>query len=285
MIPYESEDNPLQNEYDPYEEKKPHGPVFKVFKWIGILLMLAFFGLLFFRMCIKEDPADAKVFLWTDNTLKAYEAWKVDDDRQWQDFAYTQESSYRIYNEDTRTSTTYSYDTFSCRENTYSGDGSAPENRKQFIHYGQFHTSNPVYIPSAGELQITIRVNDEGMKELMETYSLESEPAGEPFVYAIYDGTNYHTDYSFTTAERFTYTYRRLTFSGIDYTTADELELMIYYAGDGTVDLTDPYEYLTVYLSDIPVTKYDMDDAKPFELTKNLQKPPYVVIKNGTEEE
>ncbi len=275
----------MENEYDPYEEKKKHGPVLRTVKWIGILLMLAFYGLIFFRMCIKNDPSDAKEFLWTQHTLDAYQIWKADDDRQWKNFAYTQENSYTVYNEDTRVSTTYSYDTFSCRENLASGDGTDPNNRKKYVHYGQFHTSNPVYIPSAGEIQITIRVNDEGMEELMKTYKLESEPAGEAFVYAIFDGENYHTDYSYTASERFTYTYRRLSFTGIDYTKATELELMIYYAGNGEVDLAVPYEYLTVYLADIPVTAYDMDDAQPMKLTPKLQEPPYVLFKDGMKEE
>ncbi len=272
----------MENEYDPYEPKKKHGVVFNIFKWLVFLLIIAVYGLLFFRMCIKEDPEEARTFLWTDHTLKAYETWKADDEREWKEFAYTQDNSYIIYNEDTRQSTTYRYDTFSCREYVYSGDGSVPENAKKYIHYGQFHTSNPVYLPTAGELQITIRVNDEGMQELLDTYKLDKAPVGEPFVYAITDGTHYYTDYSFTTAERFTYTYRRLTFSGIDYTDVDKLQLMIYYVGDGTVDLADPYEYLTVYLSDIPMRPYDMDDAKPIKLTDGLSKPPYVVITDST---
>lgn len=275
----------MQTEYDPYEPKKKHGVVYNIFKYLIILVVVAVYGLLIFRMCAKEDPEEAKGFLWTEDTLQAYDLWKADDEREWEHFAYTQASSYFVYNEDTRENFTYSYDTFSCRENTYSGDGTGAEDKKAYIHYGQFHTSNPVYIPTAGELQITIRLNDEGMEELMKTYGLESEPVGEPFIYAIYDGTNYYTDYSFTATERFTYTYRRLTFSGIDYTDVTELELMIYYAGTGTIDLTNPYEYLTVYLSDIPMTEYDMDDAKPFEVTEGLQKPPYVVINGAPDDE
>ncbi len=271
-------------EYDhyPYEEKKEHGIVFKLFKWMAILLVVGVYGILFFRMCIKEDPGEAKAFLWTEDTLKAYDTWKADTDKEWGQFAYTQASSYIVYDEDTRVSTTYRYDTFSCRENPYSGEGETPDDRKTYIHYGQFHTSNPVYLPSAGELQITIRVNDEGIEELLRTYKLSELPAGEPFVYAIFDGERYYTDYQFTTAERFTYTYRRLTFSGIDYTDVDQLELMIYYVGDGTVDLSAPYEYLTVYLSDIPMDTYDMKDAKPYRVSDGLQKPPYVVLTDNS---
>lgn len=273
-------------EYDDYSyngKKKP-GIISRIFKWSAILLVVGVYGLLFFRMCVKEDPGSAKEFLWTENSLSAYETWKDADKATRGDFAYTQDSSYIVYDETTRISTTYRYDTFSCRENSYSGDGSNPEDRKKYIHYGQFHTSNPVYIPSAGEVQITIRVNEEGMEELMSTYGLSQLPKGEVFAYALTDGKTYYTDYRFTTSERFTYDYRRLTFSGVDFTDLHQLELLIYYVGDGTIDLAMPYEYFTIYLSDIPMKAYDMKDAKPYELS-DLQKPPYLVYTDSTTEE
>lgn len=276
--------NPLEYDHYPYEEKKEHGPVYKIFKWAAILLVVGVYLILFFRMCSKEDPASAKEFLWTENTLTAYEKWQNADTATRGDFAYTQESSHTIYNEQTRETKTYRYDTFSCRENSYSGDGNNPEDRKKYIHYGQFHTSNPIYIPSAGEVQITIRVNDEGMEELMKTYNLSTLPQGEVFAYALTDGENVYTDYQYTTSDRFTYNYHRLTFSGVDFTDLYSLELLIFYVGDGTVDLANPYEYLTVYLADIPMKAYNMKDAKPVKLT-DLQKPPYVVYNDSTKTE
>lgn len=275
----------MENEYDPYEPKKKHGVVYNIFKWAAILLVLGVYLILFFRMCIKEDPALAKTFLWTENTLSAYEKWQKSDKEDRGDFAYTQESSYTVYNEDTRESTTYRYDTFSCRENPYSGDGSTPENRKKYLHYGQFHISNPVYIPSAGEVQVTFRVNDEGLEELKTTEKLKELPQGEIFVFALTDGVNYYTDYSFVADERFTYLYRRLTFSGVDFEDLYELKLLIYYVGEGTVELNNPYEYLTIYLADIPMRAYDMKDAKPMEVSKKLEEPPYVIYQNSNAEE
>lgn len=275
----------METDYDPYEPKKKHGIVFNIFKWAAILLVLGVYLILFFRMCIKEDPALAKTFLWTENSLAAYETWQNGDKETRGDFAYTQENSYTVYNEDTKESTTYRYDTFSCRENSYSGDGSAPENRKKYIHYGQFHVSNPVYIPSAGEVQVTFRVNDEGLEELMTTYGLTELPEGELFAFALTDGVNYYTDYSFVADERFTYLYRRLTFSGVEFEDLYELELMIYYVGDGTVELNNPYEYLTIYLADIPMQAYNMKDAKPMEVSNKLEEPPYVIYNNSTGEE
>ncbi len=275
----------MENEYDPYEPKQKHGVVYNIFKWAAILLILGVYCMLFFRMCIKEDPTLAKSFLWTENSISAYEKWQKADKGTRGEFAYTQDSSYTVYNEDTRENKTYSYDTFSCRENSYSGDGSVPENSKKYIHYGQFHISNPVYIPSAGEVQVTFRVNDEGMEELMTTYGLKTLPEGEVFVFALTDGKNYYTDYSFVAEERFTYQYRRLTFSGVDFKDLYELELLIYYVGNGTVELTSPYEYLTVYLADIPMRPYDMKDAKPVEVSKKLDQPPYVVYQNSAAKE
>lgn len=273
-------------EYDEYsyDEKKKPSIVGRIFKWTAFLLIIGVYCLLFFRMCVKEDPKSAKEFLWTEQSLSAYENWKTADAATRGDFAFTQDSSYIVYDEETRISTTYRYDTFSCRENNYSGDGSNPDDRKTYIHYGQFHTSNPVYIPSAGEVQITLRVNKEGLEELMSTYGLSKLPEGEVFAFALTDGTTYYTDYYFTTAERFTYLYHRLTFSGVDFTDLDQLELLIYYVGDGTIDLAAPYEYFTIYLSDIPMKAYDMKDAKPYKLS-DLQKPPYVVYTDSTRTE
>lgn len=274
-------------EYDHYpeEEKKEHGPVFKVLKWLVILLIVAVYGILFFRMCVKEDTKLAESYLWTENGLAAYETWKASDSDTRGEFAYTQDNSYVVYNEDTRESIEYRYDTFSCRENTYSGDGSSPENSKEYIHYGQFHTSNPIYVPSAGEVQITLRYNDEGVEELLSTYGLSEEPQGELFVYTLTDGVNTYTDYSFVSDSRFTYEYRRLVFTGVEFEGVDELELMIYYVGDGTVDLAAPYEYFTVYLSDIPLQEYDMKDAKPYEVNGDLATPPYVVLTDSSSSE
>jgi hypothetical protein len=61
---------------------------------------------------------------------------------------------------------------------------------------------------------------------------------------------------------------------------------LIYYVGEGTVDLTSPYEYLTIYLADIPMRAYDLKDAKPVEVSGKLEEPPYLVFQNsGTKEE
>ena len=276
--------NPLEYDEYSYDEKRKPGIVSRIVKWTAILLVVGVYGILFFRMCSKEDPASAKEFLWTENTLTTYEQWEKADAKTRGDFAYTQKSSYTVYNEATRETKTYRYDTFSCRENSYSGEGDTPGDRKKYIHYGQFHTSNPIYIPSAGEVQITIRVNDEGMEELMTTYGLTKLPQGEVFAYALTDGEVYYTDYHFTTDDRFTYNYHRLTFSGVDFTDLQELELLIYYVGDGTVDLATPYEYLTIYSSDIPMQAYNMKDAKPIKLS-DLKKPPYVVYTDSTRPE
>ena len=59
---------------------------------------------------------------------------------------------------------------------------------------------------------------------------------------------------------------------------------MIYYVGDGTVDINNPYEYFTIYSSDIPLKEYDMKKAKPYKVSE-LAKPPYVVYQNSNEEE
>ena len=91
----------METDYDPYEPKQKHGIVYNIFKWAAIVLVVGVYLLLFFRMCIKEDPALVKTFLWTENSITAYEDWQKADPKTRGDFAYTQDNSYIVNNEET----------------------------------------------------------------------------------------------------------------------------------------------------------------------------------------
>lgn len=252
-------------EYDYYPEeyiprrKKKKGLVGKIIKWLAIALILFVYIFLIFRIYIKSDTKIAKTFVWTDATVAAYQndtdAFEV----------FTQDNSYVYYDPETEESFQYSYDTYSGSDDKHT-------------HDGQFHTSQFVYVPSSKEFQITLRYNREGVAELLETYGLEKAPAGELFCFALTDGTHYYTDYTFLTDSRFTYQYRRLTFSGIDLENVSQMFLEIYYVGD--VRKSAPYESMTVYLADIPMERYELKDALPAEVNGDLQTPPYVVYED-----
>lgn len=251
-------------EYDYYPEeytagkKKKKGPVGRVVKWLVILLIAFVYGFLIFRIFITSDTKTAKTFVWTDATVEAYE-------KNAKDFkAYTQDNSYVRYDPDTEQTFEYSYDTYS---------GSDDD-----LHYGQFHISQFVYVPASEEFQITLRYNRESVNELLTAYGLEKAPAGELLCFALTDGINYYTDYTFLSDSRFTYQYRRLAFSGVDLENVQQMWLEIFYVGD--VRKSAPYESMTVYLADIPMEAYELKDALPAKVNGDLQTPPYVAYED-----
>lgn len=253
----------MEYEYYPEEylkkPKKKKSLVKRIFTWAVILLILFVYGFLIFRIFIQSDTKIAKTFIWTADTVAAYE--KDPDAFE----AFTQENTYVYYDPDTKETFEYAYDTFS-------GDDAA------HTHEGQFHTSQFVYVPSSKEFQITLRYNEEGVRELLATYGLEEAPAGELFCFALTDGTNYYTDYTFLTDSRFTYEYRRLCFPGIDLENVQQMQLEIYYVGD--VRKSAPYDSMTVYLSDIPMEDYKLKGSLPGKVNDDLQTPPYVVYED-----
>lgn len=253
----------MEYEYYPEEymsgHKKKKGLVGKILKWMVIGLILFVYLFLMFRIFIKSDTKIAKTFVWTEDTVAAYES----DPASFE--AFTQDNTYVYYDTDTETAIEYAYDTYS---------GSDEDN----THEGQFHTSQFVYVPSSKEFQITLRYNRDGVRELLNTYGLEKAPAGELFCFALTDGTNIYTDYTFLTDSRFTYQYRRLTFSGVDLEDVSQMWLQIYFIGD--VSVSSPYESMTVYLSDIPMESYKVKKALPAEVNGTLQSPPYIVYED-----
>lgn len=253
----------MEYEYYPEEylkkPKKKKGPIKRIFRWLVIGLIVFVYAFLIFRIFIQSDTKIAKTFLWTEDTVAAYEA----DPDAFE--ALTQDNSYTYYDPNTEEAIQYSYSTYSGGEGDY-------------VHDGQFHTSQFVYIPSSKELQITLRYNREGVSELLTTYGLEKAPAGELLCFALTDGINYYTDYTFLTDDRFTYEYRRLTFSGIDLTDVAHMTLEIYYVG--SVHMSAPYESMTVYLSNIPMESYKIKNALPAKVNGDLQAPPYVVYED-----
>lgn len=253
----------MEYEYYPEEflkkPKKKKNLISRILKWLVIALVVFVYAFLMFRIFIQSDTKIAKTFLWTENTVAAYESNSDAFE------ALTQDNSYTYYDQNTKETIQYSYSTYSGSE----------EDR---THDGQFHTSQFVYIPSSHELQITLRYNREAVSELLATYGLEKAPSGELLCFALTDGVNYYTDYTFLTDSRFTYQYRRLTFSGIDLTDVSQMALEIYYIGD--VQKSTPYESMVIYLSNIPMEQYKVKKALPAKVNDDLQTPPYVVYED-----
>jgi hypothetical protein len=162
-----------------------------------------------------------------------------------------------------------------------------------FTADGTFSVSNLYLVPSADQVQFTVRYNNSTLKKLMKEYNLADKPVGETFVYRLTDNLgNEYTEYEFITDSKNVYNYRRVVFDGIKMTDSntgenvlETLTLNIYYAKD--VLLSEPYDTLEIYNASRRSTLLDMKDHlfKNNEPTKNLMpRISYNVIEEEPEE-
>jgi hypothetical protein len=261
----------MENDYYSDGSEKPKSLVGRIGGWIGLAIIVLVMGLIFFRIYIQKVPSAAAQFIWTADTLAAYQE---DAD------------SLKIY---TQELTSYNYPT---------GKDANGQMEYERITYntitsdGTFQVSDLVYIPSTKELQITVRYNRLAISKVMEAYSLSEEPTGELFFFAIegiQDSENgYATDYSYFSYSRFTYEYRRLVFRNVDLTNSSLLYLNVYYRDD--VSLENPLTFdastnypveitLPIYDSYLGWEDYSQSKALPATLTE-LVDPPYVYIQD-----
>lgn len=261
----------MNNDYYSDGSSKPKSRAGKIFRLIGLLLVAAVYGILMFRIFTKGDPKGAKQFLWTGDTLAAYN----------QDSA-----GFKAYSQEIRS---FSYDTGEKDENNVPVYKSVVYNN--LTSDGSFQISNLIYTEASRELQITVRYNKAVLERLQERYGLSEKPAGEIFHFALTDGESYYDDYSYVATRRLNYEYRRLVFSGIDLSDVSTLDLNIYYIDDAIPsrplvfypresyadrDLYSERCALTVYDSRLGWEDYDMEDALPAEINGKLAAAGYV---------
>lgn len=255
----------MNNDYYSDGDAKPKSKVGKILRWLGIALILLVYGLLMFRIFIKNDPKSAKQFLWTPDTVAAYEQNPSSFEVLTQKI---QSFSYALGEKDERGHEKY-------ESRTYNDITSG----------GSFKISNLVYVKSAGELQITVRFNRSAVEKVQALYNLPEKPAGEIFFFALDDGSDYYTDYSYVATKRFTYEYRRLVFSNVDLEDTETLNLNIYYIDDVTPSaplVFDPKEdyaergVLTIYDEKLGWEDYDLKDALPAQVNGKLKDAHYV---------
>ncbi|MBQ6702046.1 MAG: hypothetical protein IJN17_03740 [Clostridia bacterium] len=90
---------------------------------------------------------------------------------------------------------------------------------------GKFSASEVYFVPSIGQLQVTVRFNNSTLDKVVEEYKLEEKPDKDAFVFVLTDHLgNAYTEYSYISDEKNVYNYRRLVFEGIDMSkiTVDE---------------------------------------------------------------
>lgn len=176
-----------------------------------------------------------------------------------------------IWNDISRAAYTASPDTFEALEQ---------EPDTYITNDGRFWISNVVYLPTAKQLQLTIKYNSSTLKYLTqelqaaesdtdESDSMQNESIvlpDEPFSYSLIDnnGVRYR-DYSAEDAKKQNYHYRRLVFENIDLTDITDLYVDIYYVGTQDYAAV-PYGSLKAWDADLPVTQRNLKKELPADL-------------------
>lgn len=153
-----------------------------------------------------------------------------------------------------------------------------------------FNVSATRYIPSACELQFTIRSNEATLsRAILETYGVDitAAPDDEIFVFALRDDKgNMYTEYEYVTEIHNIYKYRRLVFSGIDLNQCTEVTLMAYCTLDGipgeftycdTVKIYDAIHLTRIYdySKELPKDVRPTEGVKAYSFNFGEELPPF----------
>ena len=228
----------------------------KLFKYLGIAIMISFWVLLLFRIWTAGDTKFSKSFMWTDKSIEAYKA---------------DPENFKIM----------SYDMHSYTLTIEKDDGSFESQRvvrNDMTEDGYFQVTNMMYVPATKELQFTIRYTTGSVEYLKTYYNLAKKPDGIPFHFMVYEGDRYFDDYTYTTDTRFIYTYCRVVFDGIDIEDFDLLYLNVFY--ENLADFDYPYSTLLIYDSYLDMKEYKTKKALPAELSEDIRVSENIPIKN-----
>lgn len=242
------DNNNMELDYYPEEPKeKSSSLAVRILKYLVTAIIVLVFALLFFRIGISNDTKLAKSFIWTEESVEAY-------NKNGSLTVYSQElEGYTLRDENGTVVESISYDELS--------------------EDGFFKVSRFMYVKETGEVLITLRYNDTCEEEFCKKYSLDKN-AGEIFVFELSDGKNTYSDYSFVTDERFVYHYRRLIFKDVDIENIDKLSIIGYTVGNP--DREKPVLNMPIYDSNIECERVKLDKYLPAKTDPMLDTPPYV---------
>jgi hypothetical protein len=212
---------------DYYEDEAPKKgfTVWKLIKWLLLLLTIAIYLLLTLRSCALEglkDTAKTRKLLWNETSLSAYNA---------------------------------SPDTFSVYKN--SADSIVTND-------GTITVTNIHWLQSAGQLQLTVRYNDSLARTIEDEFSLDAEPTGEYLTFALRDDLgNVYTAFEYVTDEAFIYNFRRLVFDGVKLDGSSTLSLEVYYTGYVDYNNTSaPLNSITIYSASDGLEPYELKNSE-----------------------
>lgn len=244
------DDNDSGN-YDPFEDDPRYKLYYKIKKILRITVksligmgIFAVLAILLFRIYSIQEPDMASKHLWNQKGIDAYNKsvdFKV----------YEQKMSGYIWTDPETGST-------------------KPIERDSFNEDETMRVTNIRYCPEAGQLQVTLRWNQNAEEDVLDSYDQEALPKGEIFYFFLTDDKgNTYGDVSYIKGSKYVYTFRRLLFDGIDFSNVNELYLNIYYAGYPSAE---PYEQMIVYDKYIESTEINV--KKPSAVTKGLTEQP-----------
>lgn len=132
-----------------------------------------------------------------------------------------------------------------------------------------FSVSMITYAPQIEQLQVTLRYNKRALNYLKAEYPDAKDVTGEYYRFALCDNNGVkYTSYSYTSASKTGYEYRRLVFENVSLKDVSEIKLHVYYVNQESKEA--PRHTLCVYRYDFAVNKYDCGEppTKKTEFTE-----------------
>lgn len=130
---------------------------------------------------------------------------------------------------------------------------------------GHFFFDHLLCVPSAGELQVTLRYNNSTLTDIAEDMGLSGVPAGddERFSFWLRSGNRVYPMSESIFDKAFMYNYVRAVFDGVDFTHAADGNTSGYlyvdvYFGEADTEKGVPYGSLLVYIPEAPVKEVDL---------------------------
>ena len=243
----------MEYDYYPYDDEKENNKkrftIGKLLKYIAIAMIVLIYALIFFRIGISNDTEIAKSFIWTEESVKAYN----DSNGKGITVLSQKLEAYPLTDEDGNVLEMVRFDELS--------------------EDGYFKVSNFMYVKETKEVIITLRYNDTCKEYYSEEYGVDTS-VSELFVFTLTGGGKTYSDYTYVTDSRFTYNYRRLIFTGIELDEVASLSIQAYCVGNP--DSEKPACDMPIYDSHLDTKRVELEEYLPAKVNPDLKKPPYV---------
>ncbi len=239
-----------------WSEKYSHPSLFtRIIKWIFTALVLFVCAAIVFRIWMAGDPKAVKNLTINDTLREAYQSDE-------ENFAVYTQTIYDMYSDIYEDTDLYT------NQNT-----------------GYFYSSGLFYIPSAGEIQVSVRYNVRTLSTMLSKNGYDEDMSqseimnGEFFAFrltnenddgVLADGEYYVVPASSEKLTRFFYVYYCLTFDGLTVEDGEDYYIEIYMLDeDGEPDYDSCVGRMKIYnTSTRELLEYDLSSSEKKELSK-----------------